>query len=368
MEECVPCERIVFADYMENINETTRPYCEVNDFNEFMCRTQCYVEKMTQCEEYACMMTPEICEYIARICRVLRQPKGHCLVLGPRGCGRRLYSRMASYIMGCNVQEITMGENYPHTEWRTQLKNIIFRAIETNNRCCVILPDCHLTECMICDLMCMMKVENIQHYLTTDDEEYLTSCCRVECNRRNMPLVKENLIKICQERLMNNVHFIMCMNPEEPEFQNYVRKFPHLLCETTINWICQWPQESMMTMARNVLPTCEKTVNVKTDYVTEACMRIHHCFETERVNFTPSEYIPACYENCYFEFLNMFKTLCTKEVERYTEERTRLQNCLTKLNECMKAMSQCRREMRTCPSSTEVTCKVEHMEKMMDKM
>lgn len=56
-------------------------------------------------------MTAEICESIAKICRVLRQPKGHCLVLGPKGSGRRMCSKMASYFMNCEVQEVNIGEN-----------------------------------------------------------------------------------------------------------------------------------------------------------------------------------------------------------------------------------------------------------------
>lgn len=113
------------------------------------------------------------------------------------------------------------------------------------------------------------------------------------------------MIKVCQERIMKNIHFVLCLNPEDPEFQRWVKKYPHLLCETTISWICQWPDESLMSMAAKVLCLKDKNIN---EEVPEACMRIHQSFEAERSTLSTNEYITTHYENLYFDFLRTFKT------------------------------------------------------------
>ena len=57
------------------------------------------------------VMFGDACGHVARICRVLRQPSGHALLLGVRGSGRQSLSRLASFIMemDCFQIEATKG-------------------------------------------------------------------------------------------------------------------------------------------------------------------------------------------------------------------------------------------------------------------
>lgn len=57
------------------------------------------------------VMFRDACEYVTRVCRILRQPSGHALLLGVRGSGRQSLSRLASFIMEmeCFTIEATKG-------------------------------------------------------------------------------------------------------------------------------------------------------------------------------------------------------------------------------------------------------------------
>ena len=59
------------------------------------------------------VMFGDACAHVARICRILRQPSGHALLLGVRGSGRQSLSRLSAFIMDteCFQIEATKGDS-----------------------------------------------------------------------------------------------------------------------------------------------------------------------------------------------------------------------------------------------------------------
>ena len=51
-------------------------------------------------------------EHILRIARVLNQGSSHIMLIGVGGSGKKSLARLASFMMGCEVFEITLTKNY----------------------------------------------------------------------------------------------------------------------------------------------------------------------------------------------------------------------------------------------------------------
>ena len=108
MEECQNCEEVLFSDYMESRHEERRPYNKVYSMNKFMEKTNNYIREYNAEMGYQkatnMVMFPEVCHNISRICRVLRQTQGNMVLIGSRGCGKKSMTRIASYIMCCQME------------------------------------------------------------------------------------------------------------------------------------------------------------------------------------------------------------------------------------------------------------------------
>lgn len=58
------------------------------------------------------MVFDSVLDHIVRIDRVLKQPIGHCLLVGASGVGKTTLSRFVSWMNGLSVYQIKAGRNY----------------------------------------------------------------------------------------------------------------------------------------------------------------------------------------------------------------------------------------------------------------
>jgi dynein heavy chain 1 len=54
----------------------------------------------------------EVLDHILRIDRVLRQPIGHCLLVGDSGCGKTVLSKFVSWMNGLTIFQIKAHSKY----------------------------------------------------------------------------------------------------------------------------------------------------------------------------------------------------------------------------------------------------------------
>lgn len=64
------------------------------------------------------MLFQDACEHISRIVRVLRQPRGNCLLLGVGGSGRQSLAKIAAFIANQSLAGIEVIKNYGLKSWR----------------------------------------------------------------------------------------------------------------------------------------------------------------------------------------------------------------------------------------------------------
>lgn len=58
-------------------------------------------------------------------------------------------------------------------------------------------------------------------------------------------------------RVKDNLHLSICMSPVGEQFRNYVRQYPALINNTTIDWFMAWPEEALIEVATKFLQNIE---------------------------------------------------------------------------------------------------------------
>jgi dynein heavy chain len=63
-------------------------------------------------------------EHIARLTRILRQPRGNAMLVGVGGSGKRSLTRFAAHISGCACVTIELTRGYGVNEFREDLRKM----------------------------------------------------------------------------------------------------------------------------------------------------------------------------------------------------------------------------------------------------
>lgn len=73
-------------------------------------------------------------DLVARVIRVIRQPRGNMLLIGIGGSGRQSLSRLASYVCEYTTFQIEVSRNYRKQEFRDG-EIVVFVSAESVSRC-----------------------------------------------------------------------------------------------------------------------------------------------------------------------------------------------------------------------------------------
>lgn len=347
--------KIIFTDF--HMNEPDKPYCSVKSMDQLVYRLKEIQEDFNNETTSAknkmnLVLFNDACEHVARICRILRQPQGHALLLGIGGSGKQSLSKLAAFIADHTLFTIEVVKGYNIAKWKEDLKRLIYTAIVEDKQISFLLNDNQIVnEEMLEDVNCLLNTGTVLRLpITADEQKALDDAGRSDCLSKNIQPNKINVNQQQINRVRKNTHVIFCMSPLGEEFWGRLRSFPALINCCTIDWFMEWPEDALEGVASEFLETLIEEVHLftqpkdlieffKFSHKHVEALSEHFKKETKRVNYvTPKSYL---------ELLAAFKDVLNEKRNDNSLAVFRLQSGVQRLRDANDAVEKLQQELKS---------------------
>lgn len=126
---------LLFGDYRNTLNEEDgRYYEDLLDFEAVYFLFQEILEEYNERKPRMKLVLFEDClEHLTRVHRTLRLPRGHVLLIGVGGSGKKCVTRLAAFAAGCDLFEIVLSKGYNENTLKEDLK-VLYNKIGVENK------------------------------------------------------------------------------------------------------------------------------------------------------------------------------------------------------------------------------------------
>ncbi|KAJ6227585.1 dynein heavy chain [Anaeramoeba flamelloides] len=190
----------------------------------------------------------EAIDHILRIDRVLKQPKGHALLVGASGAGKTVLSRFVAWVNGLSVFQIKINRGYGLTEFDEDLRTVMKRAGLKGERICFIFDESNILSSAFLERMNALLASGEVPGLFDEGEGISGLLNQVrDVARQDGKLIDtdEELYQYFTKQVQNNLHVVFTMNPANADFSNRSVQSPALLNRCVLDYFGTWSDEAM---------------------------------------------------------------------------------------------------------------------------
>ncbi|XP_076448252.1 dynein axonemal heavy chain 3-like [Babylonia areolata] len=326
---------LIFGDYMKKGDD--KLYDEIQDLDELRETVELYLE------DYNVMSTARMdlvmfrfaIEHISRISRVLKQPNGHCLLVGIGGSGRQSTTRLAAFISDFQLFQIEITKNYTTTEWRDDLRRMMRKAGDEGVSTVFLFGDHQIKdESFLEDVNMILNTGDIPNLYEKEERleiiERMQQLCQLE--NAQIEFTPLNMYNKFIERIRRNLHVVLAFSPIGDAFRNRLRMFPSLINCCTIDWFKAWPEDALALVANKFLDDVEMSTEIRDETVV-MCKHFHESVRSLSVKYYETlrrqNYVTP---TSYLELIKTFKTLLNKKRMDILNKKFRYQTGLEKID------------------------------------
>eukprot|EP00804_Cyclotella_cryptica_P026574 CCRYP_014010-RA/>CCRYP_014010-RA protein AED:0.03 eAED:0.03 QI:237/1/1/1/0.92/0.78/14/3696/3180 len=194
----------------------------------------------------------QVLDHVLRIDRVLRQPMGHCLLVGDSGAGKTVLSKFVSWMNGLQIFQIKAHSRYGIEDFYEDLRSVMRRVGVENEKICFIFDECNALSSAFLEAMnALLASGEVPGLFDGDDYTALMSACRESAARDGVIVDSEDeLWRRFTAVVQRNLHVVFTMNPSGGEWKNRSTTSPALFNRCVVDWFGTWGPKAMSEVGK----------------------------------------------------------------------------------------------------------------------
>jgi dynein heavy chain len=329
----------IFVDFMgASVGDGPLPYEECTDFEGLKVFVDEKLEDYNVEPGFVPMdlvLFKDAIRHITRIYRVLKQPRGNCMLIGVGGSGRQSLTRLSSFIAEMKVFQIEITKTYRSLEFHEDMKLLYNMAGLEGKTVVFLFNDTQLKEeSFLEDINNMLSSGEIPNLFPKEEIMAVYDGVRPLAKKLGISETADSLWKLFINQVRANLHIVLAMTPIGDGFRNRCRMYPALVNCTTIDYFFEWPAEALTEVALKFLDGVNVGEDKNRMKVAQLFATSHEAVadasdkmlaELKRHNYvTPTNYL---------ELVKSYSQLLGEKRKEIGESRDKLKNGLVKLEE-----------------------------------
>ncbi|KAK1344425.1 hypothetical protein QTO34_013119 [Cnephaeus nilssonii] len=316
---------LFFGDYFKPDSDP-KIYDEITDLKQLTVVMEYYLDEFNNVSKapMSLVMFRFAIEHISRICRVLKQDKGHLLLVGIGASASKLSTFMNSY----ELYQIEITKSYSSLDWREDLKKIMLQSTV------FLFADNQVKdESFVEDINMLLNTGDVPNIFPADEKADLVEKMQTAARTagEKIDVTPLSMYNFFIERVKKNLHIVLAMSPIGDAFRNRLRMFPSLINCCTIDWFQSWPTDALELVANKFLEDVELDDNIR-KAVVSMCKYFQESVKELSLDFYNTlrrhNYVTP---TSYLELILTFKTLLNSKRQEVDMIRSRYLTGLQKL-------------------------------------
>lgn len=188
--------------------------------------------------------------HLARICRIIRQPRGNALLVGVGGSGRQSLTRLAAHMADFKLFTIEITRSYGPAEFREDIKSMMMSIAKTQKPVVFFFSDTQIVkESFLEDVNNVLNTGEVPNLFAPDETEQIIGLVRPAAKAAGKVDARDVIWQHFVQLVREGLHIVLAFSPVGDKFRGRCRQFPSIVNCCTIDWFNAWPADALYSVA-----------------------------------------------------------------------------------------------------------------------